>query len=48
MNPDWLVPLVFLSAFLALWIGVNFHIAAMGGWRQLAKYAGTARYAGPR
>lgn len=37
MNLDWLLPLLFFPAFLAMWIGVTFLIGATGGWRTLGK-----------
>jgi len=46
---DWLPILVF-PAFVALWIGVIFLIALIGGWRSLAeRYAsGPGEYTGAR
>jgi hypothetical protein len=38
MNLDWLLPLLFFLAFIALWTGVNFYIATTGGRRLLAAY----------
>ena len=49
MNHDWLLPLIFFPAFIALWTGVIFFIATIGGWRSLAKlYATDAAFDGTR
>jgi len=46
---DWL-PLLVFPAFVALWIGVIFLIAATGGWRSLAERFGSdpGEYRGTR
>lgn len=39
----WLIPVIFIPAFVALWSGVCFLIGLLGGWRSLsARYAGNA------
>lgn len=33
----WLIPVLFIPAFIGLWCGVCFLIALIGGWRRLAQ-----------
>ena len=43
MSLEWLIPLIFFPAFIAMWCGIVFLIGATGGWRTLGKtYATTA------
>src|SRR5919109_4005731 len=37
MKLEWLVPLLFLPTFIAMWTGIVFLIGATGGWRTLGK-----------
>jgi hypothetical protein len=41
-----LVPFLFIPVFLAIWCGVVFLVATVGGWRQLAKVYATSGYTG--
>ncbi|HEV7238354.1 MAG TPA: hypothetical protein VGQ36_03870 [Thermoanaerobaculia bacterium] len=49
MSQDWL-PALFFPAFVALWIGVVFLVATIGGWRSLAEryVIEPAQYTGTR
>lgn len=43
MPLEWLIPLLFCPAFIALWTSIVFLIGATGGWRTLGKtYSTTA------